>query len=156
VVTARPRRRVAVWIRLTGADPCVRVALRLTERQAQQLLARLSPAGRGAPDLPGALAALAAHAGAALPAAVVARLLRSKIVPDATQAGPIADRVASAVTAAMSAFLTGRAHALAAAVRDPANGITLTVTFRGVTRQSLDTTLPAGQVAVTPGWSRRA
>jgi hypothetical protein len=154
-VVARPRRAVAVWITLSGANPSVRVALRLTERQGQDMLAKLAPGRGGAKDLPGALAALTTHFGAALPAAVVGRLLRTKVVPDAAQAGPIADRVATAVSAAVSGFLTQRDHALAAAARDPANGLTITVTFAGVTRQALDGTLPAGQVSVSPGWSRR-
>ena len=68
----------------------------------------------------------------------------------------MADRVTAGVTAALSAFLTERAAQLAAAVRDPAQGVTISVTFPGVTRAGLDSALPTGQVAVTPGWRRGA
>jgi hypothetical protein len=153
---ARPRRRVAVWFDLTGANPAVRVALRLTERQAQQLLGRLEPAARGGQrDLPGTLAELRRHYQAALPAAVVARVLRGGLATDAAHASAIADQLVAGITAALSGFLTQRAAALVAAVRDPTNGITLTVTFAGVSKQTLASALPTGQVSVAPGWPRR-
>jgi hypothetical protein len=51
-------------------------------------------------------------------------------------------------------FLSQRAHLLTAAMRDPAPGATIVVTFAGISKQSLATTLPAGQVSVHPGWHR--
>ena len=153
---ARPRRRVLVWFALSGPAPAVRVALRLTERQAQQMLARLEPSAPGGQrDLPGALRDLRSHYQATLPVRVVSRLLHAALTADAASAGAIADRISAGVSAALSAFLTERATVLAAAVRDPANGITVTVTFHGVTRESLTGPLPAGQVTVKPGWAHR-
>jgi hypothetical protein len=149
----RPGRRLLVAFDLTSANPSLRVALRLSERQGQQLLARLDAPGR---DLPGILAELRKHYADSLPAVVVGRLLRHSLAPDAAHAGPVADRVTAGVTAALSAFLTERAAQLAAAVRDPAQGVTIAVTFPGVTRAGLDSALPAGQVAVTPGWRHGA
>jgi hypothetical protein len=153
---ARPRRRVLVWFALSGPTPAVRVALRLTERQAQQILARLEPSAPGGQrDLPGTLRDLRSHYHATLPPRVVSRLLHAALTADAASAGAIADRISAGVNAALSAFLTERVTAFAAAVRDPANGITVTVTFPGVTRQSLTGPLPAGQVTVRPGWAHR-
>jgi len=148
----RPRRRLLVALDLTSAKPSLQVALRLSERQGQQLLARLDAPAR---DLPGTLAELRKHYADALPAVLVGRLLRRSLAPDAAHAGAVADRVTAGVTAALSAFLTERAAQLAAAVRDPAEGVTITVSFPGVTRAGLDSALPTAQVAVTPGWRRR-
>ena len=153
----RPRRKVAVWLDLGGPKPSLRVAIRLSERQGQHLLNRLDPAARrGTRDLAGALADLTALLRSALPPAVVNRLVKHGVAADAAAAGPIADRVSAAVLTALSGFLSARAHLLAAAVRDPAQGATLTVTFPGITKESLVSGLPAGQVSVTPGWGRRA
>jgi hypothetical protein len=149
----RPRRRLLVFFDLTSANPSLRVALRLSERQGQQLLPRLDAPGR---DLPGILAELRKHYADTLPAVIVSRLLRHSLAPDAAHAGPVADRVTAGVTTALSTFLTERAALLATAVRDPAQGVTITVTFPRVTRAGLDSDLPAGQVAVTPGWRRGA
>jgi hypothetical protein len=120
------------------------------------MLARLEPSAPGGQrDLPGALRDLRTHYHATLPAAVVSRLLRAALTADAASAGAIADRISAGVSTALSTFLAERATALAAAVRDPANGITVAVTFPGMTRQSLTGPLPAGQVTVTPGWAHR-
>jgi hypothetical protein len=148
----RPRRRVLVHFDMASATPSLCVALRLSERKAQQLLARLDATPR---DLPGALTALKRHYTDALPGIVVDRLLRRSLVPDAGAARAIADRVGAAVTAALSAFLTDSVAQLTTAVRDPADGVTITVTFPGVTRAGLDADLPAGQVTVEPGWRHR-
>jgi len=145
----RPRRRVLVHFDLTSATPSLRVALRLSERKAQQLLARLDATPR---DLPGALTALKRHYTDVLPSILAHRLLRRSLVPEAGAARAIADRVGAAVTAALSAFLTENVAQLTTAVRDPADGVTITVTFPGVTRASLDAALPAGRVTVQPGW----
>lgn len=147
----RPRRRVLVSLDLNAARTDLRVLLRLTERQAQQLLTQLD-----ARNLPGALAALRTHYADALAAALVGRLLRRWAAPDAAGAGAVADRVGAAVAAALSTFLAERSAQLTAAVRDPADGVTLTVTFPGVTRAALGSALPAGRVDVGPGWRPRA
>jgi hypothetical protein len=151
----RPRRawrRLLVALDLTSARPSLQVTLRLSERQGQQLLARLDAPAR---DLPGALTELRKHHADTLPAVLVGRLLRRSLVPDAPRARAVADKVTAGVTAALSAFLTERAAQLVAALRDPANGVTITVTFPGVTRAGLDAALPTAQVAVEPGWRRR-
>jgi hypothetical protein len=151
----RLRRRLVVVFDATSTRPGLCVLLRLTERQAQQLLDQL-----GNRNLPGALAALGRHYGDALPVAAVARLLRRRgghagaADGGAARAGAAADRITAAVTAALSAFLTERSAQLAAAVRDPADGVTISVAFPGVTRSTLDAALPAGQVTVEPGWPR--
>jgi hypothetical protein len=149
--TGRPRRRLVVRLDVTSATPSVRVVLRLSERKAQQLLDRLDATPR---DLPGALAALRRHYTDALPDVVVQRLLRRSLVPDAARARAVADRIGAGVTAALSAFLTDRVAQLTTAVRDPANGVTIAVTFPGVSRAALDAPLPSGQVTVAPGWGR--
>ncbi|HEY6745865.1 MAG TPA: hypothetical protein VI357_09100 [Mycobacteriales bacterium] len=151
----RPQHRVAVRLSLTGPAPALRVVLRLTERQGHELLDRLDPAARRtAADRPGALAGLTGRLRTVLPPRVVRRLVRAGVVADAAAAGPIADRVLAGVMTAVSEFVTQGSHLLTAAVRDPAPGVTLTVTFAGISKQSLATALPAGQVSVTPGWGR--
>jgi hypothetical protein len=147
----RPRRRVLVGLDLASATPSVRVMLRLSERKAQQLLARLDASPR---DLPGALAALCHHYLDVLPHLVVHRLMRRSLVPDPARARVVADRVTAGVTAALSALLTDRAAQFATAVRDPADGVTITVTFPGVTRAGLEAPLPVGQATIQPGWRR--
>ncbi|HST64026.1 MAG TPA: hypothetical protein VLM05_02460, partial [Mycobacteriales bacterium] len=151
----KPRRRISVGLSLTGAAPALRVRIRLTERQGHELLNRLDPAARQkAPDAAGALADLTGRLRTVLPPALVRRLVKAGVAADPAAAGPIADRVLAGILAAVSEFLGQRAHLLTAAVRDPAPGVTLTVTFAGITKQSLSTELPAGQVSVVPGWGR--
>jgi hypothetical protein len=182
--------------------------LRLTERQGQQVLDQLEPAGKGGQrDLTGVLKTLRDHYRRALPAAVAQRLLSgpggappgpagsaapgaagspaggaggtageaagaasdppadaapaddaAAAAADGAPAGaaaPAAEKLSAAVSSALSTFLTQRATAFAAAVRDPAEGITVQVTFPGVTRQGLAGDLPPGEVTVRPGWPRR-
>jgi histone H3/H4 len=152
--TGRPHRRVFVDLDATPGRPVLRIGLRLSERQAQSLLTQVQGTK---PNLPGALAALQRYYATALPTTVVQRLLRRSVVPDAAKAGAIADRVTAAVTTALSNYLTERSAQLATAARDPANGMTITVAFPGVSPAALaDAPLPAGQVSVQPGWPRRA
>jgi hypothetical protein len=155
VRTHRPRRRVAIWLDLAGPAPALRVAIRLTEQQGHQLLNQLDPAARrGAPDLPGALTELTNRLRITLPARLARRFVRAGVVADVTAAAPVAERVVNGVVSAVSMFLSQRAHLLTAAMRDPAPGATIVVTFAGISKQSLATTLPAGQVSVHPGWHR--
>lgn len=147
--TRRPRRRVLVDLDLAAAKPSLRVRLRLSERKAQQILTRLDASPR---DLPGALAALRRHYLDVLPAALVHRLARYSLITDTARARAVADRVTVAVTAALSTLLTDQAAQLATAAKNQAEGVTITVTFPGVTRTSLEAPLPAGQVTVRPGW----
>jgi hypothetical protein len=147
----RPRRRVGLGIVVEGPSPHVRVRLRLTERQGQELAAKLAPSG-AKPDLPGALAMLKDVYARTLPGRVVKRLGARGLEPDPKKAAEFAERLMAAVTTALSARLQQAPHLVGAAVRDPADGITITVTFSGVTRESLQSTLPTGTVEVTPGW----
>ncbi|WP_395110166.1 hypothetical protein [Actinomadura sp. SCN-SB] len=193
----RPRHRVLVWLDSSASAPRLTVVLRLTERQAQEVLDRLQPSRQGAKtDLPGVLKILRGHYAKALPGVVAQRLKRVAVPADApgaagaaaadsagagaapadagggadadagggeaadTGAGggdsaTIGEKVSAAVGAALSAFLTERAVTFAAAVRDPADGVSVRIAFPGVTRQSLSGALPAGQVTVRPGWPRR-
>ncbi|MGE5288430.1 MAG: hypothetical protein ACM3ML_14785 [Micromonosporaceae bacterium] len=149
----RPRRRVGFAIVLSGSSPQVRVRVRLSERQGQELAAKLAPAVSGKPDPAAALAMLKEIYAATLPARIVNRLIRRGLEPDATKAAAVADKVVAGVTSALSTALQERPHLIASAAQDPADGITVTITFRGVTKESLDNPLPAGTVEVTPGWS---
>jgi hypothetical protein len=145
------RRRLVVGLDLTQGR--LRVVIRLSERQAQELLTKLQPADPSATrDLAAVLATLRAQYTPLLTGALTQRLLRGAIVPDAAAAGSVGERVTEAVTTALSAFLGEQAAALATAVKDPAAGVTVTVTFAGVTRAGLLQPLPAGQVTLNPGW----
>jgi len=151
----RPRRRVGLAVVLTGGSPQIRVQLRLSERQGQELATRLAPAMSGKPDPAAALATLKEMYRATLPGRIVNRLIRNGLEPDAARAGTIADKVVDGVTSALSVVLQQRPHLIASAAQDPADGMTVTITFRGVTRESLDNPLPTGIVEVTPGYGPR-
>jgi len=148
----RPRRRVGFALILTGSSPQLRVRLRLSERQGQELAAKLTPVAPGKPDLAGALAMVKEIYAATLPGRIVSRLTQRGLEPDATRGAAFADKVVAGVTSALSTALQERPHLIASAVQDPADGITVTITFRGVTRESLGNPLPAGTVEVAPGW----
>jgi hypothetical protein len=151
----RPRRRVGFAIILGGSNPQLRVRLRLSERQGQELAAKLAPTASGKPDPAAALTMLKEIYAATLPGRIVSRLILRGLEPDATKAASVADTVVAGVTSALSTALQERPHLIASAVQDPADGITITITFPGVTKESLGNPLPAGAVEVTPGWSLR-
>ncbi len=151
----RTRRRVLVGLDLPRGQ--LRVSVRLSERQAQQVLTRLHPAAQGAPrDLAGVLAAVRRVYAPVLGPVLAQRLLRRGLVPDAALAAAAGRRVSASVGTALSSFLAERSSALSGAAQDPAAGVTLAVTFTGVTRSSLTTAAPLrGQVTVVPGWGHR-
>ncbi len=60
--------------------------------------------------------------------------------------------MAAATTTALATFLAKSGAQLASAVADPADGVTITVTFDGV--GSSPTQVPAPSVAVAPGMVR--
>lgn len=152
----RPRRLVTFSFALSGSSPHIRVRLRLSERQGQELAAKLTPATPGQPaDLAGALTMLQDHYKLTLPGRIAGRLVRRGLQPDTAKAAATADKIIAGVNVALSTMLKERPHLIAAAVRDPADGITITVTFAGVTKESLDAPLPAGTVGVSPGWEVR-
>src|SRR5262249_54744897 len=131
----RPRRRVGFALILTGSSPQLRVRLRLSERQGQELAAKLPPVAPGKPDPGGALAMVKEIYAATLPGRIVSRLTQRGLEPDATRGAAFADKVVAGVTSALSTALQERPHLIASAVQDPADGITVTITFRGVTRE---------------------
>src|SRR5262249_3171546 len=133
----RPRRRVGFALILTGSSPQLRVRLRLSERQGQEPAGQLTPVAPGKPGLPGALAMGQEIYAATLPGRIVSRLTQRGLEPDATRGAAFADKVVAGVTSALSTTLQERPHLIASAVQDPADGITVTITFRGVTRESL-------------------
>ncbi|GAA3087692.1 hypothetical protein [Streptosporangium carneum] len=152
--TARWRRYRRILVRLDAAGQ-LRVTVRLSERQAQQILARLersAPAGRR--DLPSVLLMLRGQYGRILPAMLAARMLKRSLVVDQWRARTAADRVVAALTAGLSAFLTKSAAQLAAAVRDPADGVTITLTVDGLSREKVTGELPPAAVTVQPGRGR--
>jgi len=151
----RPRRRVGFAFILAGSNPQLRVRLRLSERQGQELAAKLAPTASGKPDPAAALTMLKEIYAATLPGRIVNRLMLRGLEPDATKAASVADKVIAGVTSALSTALQERPHLIASAVQDPADGITITITFPGVTKESLGNPLPAGAVEVTPGWGLR-
>lgn len=155
---ARPARRLRrVLVRLDLPRGTLRVAVRLSEREVQRILARLQPPTAGAPrDVAGVLASVRRTYEPSLTRVLAARLQRRHLVADAPSAAKAAALVQAGVDAALSAFLGAQSTVLAAAAQDPANGVVLTVTFPGVTRTSLGSPLPAGVVTATPGLALRA
>ncbi|SFP54046.1 hypothetical protein SAMN05660464_3506 [Geodermatophilus dictyosporus] len=155
VARVRTLRRV-----LLSLDPTrgkLEVSIRLSERQAHELLARIRPTDPSKPrDLAGVLTAVRAVYAPLLSGALADRLVSRGLVPDATAARGVGERVTEAVTSAISAHLGQHAAAVATAVQDPAAGITIRVGFSGATREGLLRPLTAGQVDVTAGWRVRA
>jgi hypothetical protein len=147
----RPRRLVSVQF-----DPKakrMRIAVRLSERRARGLQARLQrSAPSGQRDMPGVLNTLRQIAMPRLQYRIARRLINSSIVKDPMAAAQLAGAMAAATTTGIATFLTQRGAQLAAAVADPADGVTLTVTFDGV--GSTPSQVPAPTVAVAPGMVR--
>ncbi|NGO08412.1 hypothetical protein G5C60_12470 [Streptomyces sp. HC44] len=147
---AGPRARVGVHIDTTATPPRLRVSLRLSERQAQEMLDLLTRAE--GPDLPGALRKMQqAHRSSLVPR-LTGQLVKRSLLPDAAAAKTAAEQLATAVDTGLSAMLQGQTAQLTAAVRDPAQGLTIKLDFEGVTRESLQGTPPEPTVTVTPGW----
>ncbi|KQN88700.1 hypothetical protein [Arthrobacter sp. Leaf69] len=131
----------------------LRVQLRISERQAQQMLAMLQPSSPSARrDLPSVLGALHAIYATTLPAVLVARMVRHGLVKDAAEAAAPVDRLMKAVAAGLSKFLTQRAAQLAAAVAEPPGGVTISITFSELTREKLGGELQVPEVSVHSGW----
>jgi hypothetical protein len=129
------------------------VQLRLSERQALQLLALLQPSSPGTKrDLPSVLAALRQLYEPRLPEILAARMMRHAQAKDAADAAVPVDALLKALAAALSKFLTQRAAQLAAAVAEPASGVTLSITFQDLTKEKLGGTVQPPEVAVHAGW----
>jgi hypothetical protein len=127
---ARPRHRFSVEVDLTHRTPHLRAHLRLSEREGQQLLKHLSQHA-----LPAALSWLKHRYHASAAAVFAARLLRhAQPLLGKQLSQPAADRLGAEMTElmthALSRFLgAGRHQELAAAVRDPKQGVTITFSF---------------------------
>lgn len=146
----RPRRQVSV--RWEPGRRRLRIALRLSERRARTLqaaLQRSAPAGQR--DLPAVLTALREVLLPRLRTRVARSLLRSAYVTDPAVAAALAARVAGAAGTGLSRYLVQRGAQLSAAVADPAEGVTLVLTFDGLgTRPGQ---VPVPQVVAHPGWT---
>lgn len=147
----RPARMVSVhW------DPIakrMRIFVRLSERRARALQARLQRAApSGKRDLPGVLIALREVVLPRLPYRIARRLVKSSAVKDPTVATQLGTAIAAATVTGLATFLAQRGTQLAAAVADPADGVTLTVTFEGL--GITPSQVPAPTIAVVPGAAR--
>ncbi|WP_405639591.1 hypothetical protein [Streptomyces sp. NBC_00019] len=147
---AGPRARVGVHLDSAATPPRLRVALRLSERQAQEMLDLLTRAE--GPDLPGALRKVQQVHQRSLVPRLTDQLMKRSVLPDATAARAAAEQVSTAVDTGLSAMLQGQTAQLTAAVRDPAQGLTIKLVFDGITKESLRGTPPEPTVTVTPGW----
>ncbi|HEY6646626.1 MAG TPA: hypothetical protein VI217_05995 [Mycobacterium sp.] len=147
----RPRRLVSVhW------DPKatrMRISIRLSERRARALQARLQRAApSGQRDLPGVLNALRQIALPRLPYRIARRLVNSSVVKDPMAAAQLGATMTAATTTALATFLAKSGAQLASAVADPGDGVTITVTFEGVGASPSQISAPT--VAVAPGMVR--
>jgi hypothetical protein len=144
----RPRRLVSVrW------DPSAKrltVAIRLSERRARSLQAHMQrSAPAGARDLPAVLTELERIYVSHLKFRVARRLINSSVVKDPTAAAKLGGAVTAAAQKGLSAFLLQRGAALAAAIADPADGVTIRLTFDGLGADPAQ--VPAPTVAAIPG-----
>lgn len=140
------RRRTAFRL-VADPNPSIRIALRLNEREGQELAARLD---RG--ELAASLAWFTRRTGRYLP-----RLARLLAVGRSHQVGlpsggadptSTARSVITALNSALSAELSRRPSRLAAAVQDPAQGVTIVATV------PLSPAGAAATVEILPGWHR--
>jgi hypothetical protein len=148
-----PRSPVVVRADLTITPPRLMIDLRLSEREALEILDLLTRT-EGA-DLPSALRKVQQIHQPSLKLRLVAclRAHRSLGLDDAaTQAA--AEQLVTGVDAGLSTLFQNQSTELAAAIRDQAEGIRITLTFSGVTREGLQGTLPPPTAAVVPGFSR--
>lgn len=135
----------------------LRVQLRLSERQAQQVLALLQPSSTSARrDLPSVLAALRGLYEGRLPLILTSRLVRHQLAKDAAEASAPVDALLKALAASLSKFLSQRSAQLAAAVAEPAHGVTITATFHDITRDKLGAAVQPPDVSVHAGWKSSA
>jgi hypothetical protein len=144
----RPRRLMSVhW------DPTakrMRIAIRLSERRARALQARMQrSAPSGQRDLPGVLTALRQIYLPHLQYRIARRLINSSIVKEPMDAAQLAGAMAAATSTGIASFLAQRGAQLAAAVADPADGVTIKVTFDSVGSSPSQISVP--NVVVTPG-----
>ncbi|MFI9407316.1 hypothetical protein [Nocardia sp. NPDC052316] len=144
----RPRRLTTV--RWDPATKRLGIVIKLSERRARGLQARLqraAPAGQR--DLPAVLSALREIFLPRLQYRIARRLLKAQLVTDPVAAAKLAGELTAATSTGLATYLAQRGAQFAAAVADPADGVTLAVTFTGVQADSAQ--LPAPEVVATPG-----
>ncbi len=147
-----PRRQPhrGVSVRLDPATKRLRVAIRLSERRAQTLQAgmqRSEPAGQR--DLPRALTAIQDVVLPRLQYRIARRLIKSSLFKDPAAAAQLAGTLAAATSTGISTFLTQQGAKFASVLSDPADGVTITVTFDGIDPSSSQT--PPAAVDVVAG-----
>ena len=81
---------------------------------------------------------------------VARRLLKSSLVTDPVAATQLAGSIAAATSTGIATYLVQAGAQLAAAVADPAEGVTVAVTFDGLT--GTPGQLPKPEVVASPGW----
>jgi len=150
VRAAGPRARVGVRIDTGSTPPRLRISLRLSERQGQEVLDLLTRAE--GPDLPSALRKVRGVHQRSLVPLLTAKLVGHGLLPDAAAAKTAAEHLVTAVDTGLSTTLQEQTAKLTAAVRDPAQGLTIRLDFDGVTAESLQGTPAAPAGTVTPGW----
>lgn len=144
----RPSRTVAVHLDPTAKR--LRIAIRLSERRAQVLQAdmqRSEPAGRR--ELPKALATIQQIVLPRLQYRIARRLIKTSLVSDPAAAAQLAGTLAAATSTGISAFLTAQGAKFASALSNPADGVTITVTFDGISAGTSQA--PSPTVDVAPG-----
>jgi hypothetical protein len=87
-----------------------------------------------------------------LPYRIARRLVNSSVVKDPIAAAQLGAAMSAATTTALATFLAKSGAQLASAVADPADGVTITVTFEGVGASPSQIAVPT--VAVAPGMVR--
>ncbi len=144
----RPRRLTTV--RWDPATKRMRIVIKLSERRARAMQARLqraAPAGQR--DLPAVLSALREIFLPRLHYRIARRLLQAELSTDPVAAAKLAGDLTAATSTGIATYLAQRGAQFAAAVADPADGVTLTVTFTGVAADSGQ--LPVAEVVAIPG-----
>lgn len=146
---ARPRHRFRIEVDLVHHTPHVRVHLLLSEREGHHLLKQLAEHA-----LPAALTWLKKRYHTTAPAIFAARLLKhaqpllgKPLTPAA--ADTLGSEMNELMTSALARFLgAGRHQELTAAVRDQAQGVTITFSFALPRGQAIQ----EPQLAVRAGW----
>lgn len=82
--------------------------------------------------------------------------MRHQLAKDAAEASAPVDALLKALAASFSKFLSQRSAQLAAAVAEPAHGVTITATFHDVTRDKLGGAVQPPDVSVHAGWKSSA
>ena len=155
--SAKPHHRFLVQLDLSSAVPEVRVHLRLSEREAQHIASQLNPT-----SLPGVIGWLKERYERMAPTAFAHRLIKHGqrllgIAVNPQTAEKLGAEMTEGLTRAVSKLVGTRQQELAAAVRDPAQGVTIMFTFAmpGAAGQS-GKPMPEPSVTVRSGWHGHA